>query len=503
MTQPFLNSLLFAVMTTVFATVGGMAVFWGAVSASKTRGWGESILVGGAVGCLLMPPFLHAGAWWKVGMGLALPVATIPFGAMVLSLQLWPVVFLVLLAASRRLEPSLLEAARIFLPPRRIWNRIVLPMLLPALCLASAVVFILALNHFIVPTTFQTPVQIADVYVMFSSLYDTRAALLQSLPIWLISMATLALAARLAACGEMGRTNRHASLHAGFAFRGLPIPGGRVLWRGLGGVILLASLLPGLGGLISWVIPKHDEALRTYMTPLLGAVRLALPQFGASLVYAAGSALFASIFGVAIWRAMRVVASRRGGTAIADGKVAWLVEWILATPFVLSGLFLGILLIGASQAAGAWAWWQGTWLMGLAALAVRFVWIPFKAASVAHAQIQSDLLDAAKVFRLSSAATFKAVEWPAMKPSLATAAWMVYVLALWDVETLVLIYPAGGEPVSLRLFQLLHYGYDAQVGVLSLGLVAMGLLPGLALGFIRYAGFHRPSPQGHKMIAKR
>ena len=64
---------------------------------------------------------------------------------------------------------------------------------------------------------------------------------------------------------------------------------------------------------------------------------------------------------------------------------------------------------------------------------------------------------------------------------LGAAAWLTYLLVLWDVETLVLIYPPGNEPVSLRIFQLLHYGFDAQVGSLSLGLLVVGILPGILL----------------------
>jgi iron(III) transport system permease protein len=168
------------------------------------------------------------------------------------------------------------------------------------------------------------------------------------------------------------------------------------------------------------------------------------------------------------------------------GLVCWcwlrhpVTDLLLATPFVLSGFFLGIALIGVSQAAGAWAWWQGTWIMAVVALSVRFAWIPFRSACTAHGQIPRDVLDAAKVFGLPGRDLFLSVEWPALRPSVLSAAWLVYVLALWDVETLVLLYPPGGESVSLRIFQMLHYRYEPQVGALSLGLVLLGVLPAVA-----------------------
>jgi hypothetical protein len=58
------------------------------------------------------------------------------------------------------------------------------------------------------------------------------------------------------------------------------------------------------------------------------------------------------------------------------------------------------------------------------------------------------------------------------------AAWyVIYLLCLWDVETLVLIVPPGGETLAVRIFNLLHYGHNSQVNALCLVLLALGLLP--------------------------
>jgi len=54
---------------------------------------------------------------------------------------------------------------------------------------------------------------------------------------------------------------------------------------------------------------------------------------------------------------------------------------------------------------------------------------------------------------------------------------VVYLLCLWDVETLVLIVPPGGETLALRTFNLLHYGHNPQVNALCLALLAMAVLP--------------------------
>jgi iron(III) transport system permease protein len=394
----------------------------------------------------MMPPFLQAGAWLDIGFRLSLPVENLVFGAWVLSLQLWPIVALILWAGARRLDPSLLDAARLAMPSSRAWGRIVLPLLAPALALGSLAVFILALNHFIVPTTFQTRVQITSVYVGFSTLYDTRAALLQSIPIWMLSLAALGVAAWLGARRFGHDPNRHAVRPD----EAPPLPPLRLLLPAL--ILLIVSLAPPLVHLLTWSVLRD----------VVSTLQLAAPSFGASLIYAAGGTIFAVALGLIGWRLF---------------PKSLLAEAVFATPFILSGLFLGIALIAVGQFAGIAAWWQGTWFLGLAALAVRFAWIPLRAVRSARAQIRTDVFEAAQLFRLSRRDVFHHIEWPALKPALLAAAWLVFLLALWDVETLVLIYPPGGEPVSLRIFQLLHNRYDSQVGVLSLALLAIGLAP--------------------------
>ena len=80
-------------------------------------------------------------------------------------------------------------------------------------------------------------------------------------------------------------------------------------------------------------------------------------------------------------------------------------------------------------------------------------------------------------WRAPRAATAVAYRWPQIASPLAVAWYVTYVLCRWDVETLVLIVPPGGETAALRIFNLLHYGHTAQVNALCLLLLFLALLP--------------------------
>src|SRR5258708_30759866 len=55
--------------------------------------------------------------------------------------------------------------------------------------------------------------------------------------------------------------------------------------------------------------------------------------------------------------------------------------------------------------------------------------------------------------------------------------YVIFLLCLWDVESMILVVPPGGETLALRIFNLLHYGYNAQVNALCLTLLTIAVAP--------------------------
>jgi DNA-binding beta-propeller fold protein YncE len=108
--------------------------------------------------------------------------------------------------------------------------------------------------------------------------------------------------------------------------------------------------------------------------------------------------------------------------------------------------------------------------------------------TVARAVRASDrsLADAARLEGASFGQMARHVYWPQISPQVAVAWYLTYLLCLWDVETLVLIVPPGGQTMALRIFNLLHYGHNPQVNALCLWLLAAAVLP--LCGWAAWAG---------------
>ncbi len=91
--------------------------------------------------------------------------------------------------------------------------------------------------------------------------------------------------------------------------------------------------------------------------------------------------------------------------------------------------------------------------------------------------VDPDLLDVARLEGASRWQSFRHVQWPQIGSQIAAVWYLVFLLCLWDVESMILVVPPGGETLALRIFNLLHYGHNAQVNALCLTLLALALAP--------------------------
>src|SRR5262249_55144865 len=153
--------------------------------------------------------------------------------------------------------------------------------------------------------------------------------------------------------------------------------------------------------------------------------------------------------------------------------------FLMWTPFFMPGVLLGIGLIFLLNRPGLAFFYQSIGVVILA-FGIRYFAVGWSAVNAAVGSMDCALTDAAKLSGASGWQLWRHVRWPQLAPQLAAAWYVIYLLCLWDVETLVLIVPPGGETLALRIFNLLHYGHNTQVNALCLLLLMLAILPLLA-----------------------
>lgn len=443
------NSLLVSGLAAVGAVgFGFFAALWAAGLSRRTRG----VFVALAVAAVAMPPFLVTNCWldllgqegvWR--RWLPLNIYSLAGTAWILALLLWPIPMLAVLSAWRRLESAHLESE----PALRglaLARWLLVPLARNELAVAAVLTFVLALNNFAVPAILQTKVFTAEVWVRFSTNFDAAGALATSWPL---------LAAPLLLLGWLRRRDVSWPSQAGRV-------GSETFRRQLGPAWWWsAGVLSLIVAALSVGLPVAELTLnRRTWVELPGALAAGLSACVNSVSFAALTGLLVVGAGVLSWR-------WRG--------TRWLTA-LLWVPFLVPGVLLGIGLIAVFNRP-ALGWLYQTTAIVIVAFTVRYLALGWTWTTQALRAVDGDLLDAARLDGASGWTLFRHVGWPLAGPQLAAAAYLTYLLCLWDVETLVLIVPPGGETLALRVFNLLHYGHNAQVNALCLTLLALALAP--------------------------
>ncbi|WCJ59282.1 6-bladed beta-propeller [Fontisphaera persica] len=450
------NSLALAAAVTAATLLAGLPA---ALALNGLRGAARALVLGGVITALALPSFVVVDAWLEwLGAGGRLAhllppwckIYSLPGAAWVLSLMFWPIPCLAAWSAWQALTREHYESE----PALRGWplcRWLLWPAAVRRLALAAGLVAVLTLNHLAVPAILQVRVLPAEMWVAFNTELDAWAALQRGLP--LMAAAALLLGA-LSRQREWSWPRASGAAPAKLYQQRL----GRPAFCGTLGIVALLLLLSVIAPLVRlWPAGGWQEIL-----PVAWSDRSALLH---SWLNAAIAATAATAAGVIAHRA------HAGRPLPMRG---W--EWGLWLPFFVPGVLLAVAWIKLLNRPGLELLYQSHAMMWLA-LAVRYFAVGWFGTRLALGAMDRTLLEAARLEGARGWAWFRVAVWPQAGTPLAAVWYLIYLLTLWDAETILLIQPPGGETLALRVFNLLHYGHHGLVNTLCLWLVALALLP--------------------------
>jgi len=430
---------------------------------------------------LVLPPVLLAIATYRD----LLPVRPEFLRAvLVFGLSLFPLVSLMTARAVRALGADALDAARVQAAPGEVLGRILLGPALPGAAAGALLVFAFVVADFAVPdflgvTTAQNTITVYAnaVFRAWSNDGNAGAATAASMPPTLFALVAFALVLRIEA--------RRSAQTLGSAFREFePLPLGRK--RPLAVLLLLALLLLSL----LWPMARHLEiaagkhfgspaasagAAAAQITPDASRARpasladglrkgLAHDRVGEStkksLLLAGGGALLAVVLALLLTeagrrnRALDRVLLVLAFLPVAVPPMALAVGWVsLFGPRFCAMRYAPILLLGAR-------------LLPFATFAVR----------AARQRVDDQLLDAGTMAGLGPMSRAVRVTLPLVAPGAAVGFLLAFLFGLREVDAIVFT-RTGSETLPVQLYNMIHYGYDVQVGGLAfLWTAGVGLL---------------------------
>jgi ABC-type Fe3+ transport system permease subunit/DNA-binding beta-propeller fold protein YncE len=453
-----INSLLVSGLATLLALAFG---FLGALCLATLPKHLRSLFLAAAIIALALPPFLvtncwlhflgHTGVWHSW-----LPLNIISLGGTVciLSLLLWPIPLLVALSAWHRLQPAQLESD-MAVTGWALIRGLLFPLARNALALAAMLTFVLALNNFAVPAILQVKVFPEEMWVRFNTSFDTIGAVRLSLPLVVGPLLLVLLLAK--------REIPWPHLQA-------PVPA--TLFRQQLGLawFLFCACCTTLACFLSAGLPLYQllSTPRTW-TELSGALLAGQSATWNSFWLAATSATL--IVAVSLVWGGGLTGRKQRHNAVGD----WFAG-ILWLPFLLPGVLLGIGLIAVLNRPWYALFYQSAGIVILA-FVIRYLALGWNAVAHASQAVDRDLLDVARLEGATRWQMLRHVHWPQIAPQVLAAWYILFLLCLWDVESMILVVPPGGETLALRIFNLLHYGHNAQVNALCLLLLLLALAP--------------------------
>lgn len=399
-----------------------------------------------------------------LGPGIWFPeVASYPGVVIVMTLVLYPYVYLLARAAFLEQSSATLEVARALgvRGPSLFW-RVALPLARPSITVGVSLALMEALADFGTVATFNYATFTVAVYRVWFGLFDRHAATeLASL------LAAFTLGLYLAEGALRGRARYHERDAGARPLPPTPLGG----WRGWAATGL-AALVVG----VAFVLP----VVRLMAWLPGGAYDARYPRFLANTLAAGGAT------GLAVVAAAVVLAY---GGRLSRGRTVRVLARVASLGYALPGsvIAVGVLavLAGLDRAlAGgtpARPLLMGS-LVGLVfAYAVRFLSIGYQTIEASLARITPSMDMAARSLGVRPSGVLRRIHLPLLRRGLVTAGILVFVDVMKEMPATLLLRPLDYETLAVRVWQATSESLWELAALPALTIVAAGVLPVMLL----------------------
>ena len=396
------------------------------------------------------------------------PVQTLPVAAAVLTLTLYPYVYLLARIAFRDSAATPYGAARTLgLRPLAAARRIVLPLARPALAAGGLLVCLEVLSDFATVQYFGVDTLSVGIYRVWRGQFDRPAASLLALLVLLLALGLLA--------GErwLRRGARYSSpLRSTTPMAPLALSGWRA-WAACGACV--SVLLVAVG------VPLVTLALWSTTTPLQGPGGSLDPAFLAaaanSVLLAAQAAALVVVLSLLLVHADRVDGRRR----ISLGVQTTVSGYAVPGPVLAIGALLVLAaardLLDRLGLPGGGPLVTGSVLVLVVVYTARFLALGYTSTEARLASVSPSLTAAALSLGVRPRSVLTRVHLPLARPGVAVAAVLVAVDALKELPIVLLLRPFGFDTLSVRVWQLTADSRYEMAGLPALTIVLVAMVP--------------------------
>jgi iron(III) transport system permease protein len=479
-----MNSIVFAVGATVLAISIGTLLAYLIV---RTDVPFKPLMFAASLVPLIIPGILHTIAWIflaspQIGVvnlhviqpltgGRSLNVFSLPGMIVVEGLHLAPLVFLLMVASFRSMDPSLEESAVMSgAPLRTVFRRITIPLARPALYAAVLIMVVRALEAFEVPALLGLN---GGVWVFTSRIwqvlkdkppsYGEAGALSMSLLV--LTSIGIYLHSRLA------KRSRAFQTVTGKGFRPRPVQLG--FWRWPATLLILLYFVVAV--VLPLLILIYASTQRFYSPPTRATLSqmslqpyrdvihsdIAITAAKNSVLLGIGSATtIMLLMAVAAWIVVRTNLTGR-----------WMIDNLAFLPLAVPGLVLGVGLLFVYLRLPGIHLYNTIWILFMAYL-TRYMPYGMRYASTSMFQIGRELEESALTSGAGWFQSFRRIVLPLLMPGL-VAGWIyIVIVSVRELSSTIILYSPGKEVLSILIWEMNQNGEFPQLAALGTMMVA-------------------------------
>ena len=372
---------------------------------------------------------------------------------MVLTLMSYPYIFLTVRAAFKRMDPSLVEAARsLGMSPRKAFWRVTLPQLRPAIVAGSLLVVLYVLRDFGAVTMMRYNTFTRMIYIQYQSF--SNRSLAAALALVLVGLTAVILYFEYKSRGKA----QYARRSIGAARQMKPVQLGRWRWLALlfVGVVVSFALIGPAGGLLYWLIRGllNGESLTVLWQSSLNSV---------------GVALVTAVVAIIAALPVAILSVRK------PSKLSHALERLTYTGFALPGIVIALAFVffGAQYVPALYQ----TMPMLIIAYVILFVPQAVGSTRASLLQVPTSLEEAGRSLGKNSWGVFQQITFPLLRPGVLAGLGLVFLTVMKELPATLLLSPLGFKTLATAVWGNIAEAFFAQAAAPALLIILLSSIP--------------------------
>ena len=481
------NTIKIGALVTLFGTIMGVFYAW---LLGRSNIPGKKLMRSLFTIPYMFPPFLGAMAWDLLLNGRSgylnrwlmqtfnltsapLNINTI-WGIVFVEISYYfPFVFMQVVSALERMDPTLEESARIAGAKQgTVIRTITLPLVVPAISAGALLILISSLAHFGVPAIlgfsqgiFTLPTRIFAVIARSGGSFEgiRQAAALSILLVIVVALALLLQRKVLSSGGYdiiKGKSMRPTLIN----LRGARIPLFILSLATLAVIVVVPLVMIFLVGLVrAYGLPLIPENFTLANYTRIFTTSGTLDSIKNSLILAISAGIISMLLGTLIAYVVQKIKPK--GTGV--------LEILSVLPYSIPGTVLAIGVILAWSGSLRINLYNTIWII-LVAYIARYLSFSMKTSSAALLQVHPSLEEAARTCGATHTESLKDITLPLIRPAMISGFFLIFLPAMREVTTSVLLYGPYTRTLGVQIYSLRDAGMMPQAA--ALGSVAIVLI---------------------------